>query len=67
MLSIGDIATALGVQSYQVAYAIESRNITEVARLGGIRGFDDSVVELVRDALAEIAARKPQTPQMASG
>jgi DNA-binding FadR family transcriptional regulator len=57
LLTVGDIAAALGSQVYSVRYAISTRQIKETQWAGRTtRLFDAAAVERIRAALAEIQA-----------
>jgi hypothetical protein len=55
--TVTQVADEIGVPVYRVAYAIGTRKIKEVDRIGGYRVYGDSEVEQIRTAVEEIAAR----------
>ena len=64
LATIGDIADRLRAPRHRVAYAIRSRDIKPVARIGGYRVFDSKAVSAVRSVLAGVAAGERTTSRL---
>ncbi len=57
LLTVGDIASRLGIPAARVDYALRTYRIKETQRAGIIRLFDDDSVSQIERALRRIAGR----------
>ena len=58
LLTIPELAAQLEEPQHRVAYAVRTRGIEPVARLAGVRFFDQDSIETVRTALDQIKGRR---------
>ena len=56
LLTVGQIAKQLGVDTHRVAYVIRSRRIQPCGRAGIFRVFDEAAVHWIASELRRIAA-----------
>ena len=68
--TIGDVVRLTGEELHRVEYAIRSRRIQPVRRVGNVDLYDAAGVEQIRTALTEIqqsnARRAARSPQVAA-
>jgi hypothetical protein len=62
--TLGSIAALLGVREHCLKYVLATRQIDPVAFAGRYRLYDDAALNLIRQALAEVAAA-PTNPSNA--
>ena len=62
LITVGQIAKRLGVETHRVAYVIRSRDIRPCGRAGIHRVFDDAAAERIGSELQRIQRAKPRLP-----
>lgn len=66
--SVGQINKALGVEVHKILYAIRSRGIVPVGKVGSANAFDEAAVERIKTALEAIEAGKNErAPAVGAG
>ena len=66
--TVGDVARLLGTPIHRVEYILKTRpQIRPIGRVGIARVYDDAAVELVRNAINEIASRQLPVAQSDAG
>ena len=58
LLTTGDIAKTLNAELHRVLYALRSRNIEPVGRIGNLRAYTEDAVGRVREALEQMDERR---------
>jgi hypothetical protein len=51
VFSIGQISRELGAEPHRIRYAIESRGVQSIGKVGGTNAYDEGAVEQIRKAL----------------
>jgi translation initiation factor 2 alpha subunit (eIF-2alpha) len=64
--SMGQIGKELGAEPHRIRYAIESRGVQSIGRVGNTHCYDQDGLERIRAALGEIERGKEATGQVAS-
>lgn len=67
LLTVGVIASRIGVPIHRIEYLIVSRGIEPVARAGKLRVFNPGVVELLRSELRTMSATVANHPPILAG
>lgn len=65
LLTVGQVAKQLGVDTHRVAYVIRSRRIQPFGRAGNFRVFDEAAVHRIASELHRIAADRGEQVTLA--